>query len=156
MKKKRFARFLSLVLALALCCSVGILPAMASQRAVSVPTQHAPDTWYNTYHQWTATYYTYSSYIFEYLEYNGAGNTYIIITATALKPFTLELYSASTNQRLYTIPCSVYVDSEGYIARESFNMNNYIEDFYIVLRNNDPSAGSITLADQAYYIVERY
>lgn len=153
MKRKKSSRLLALFLALIMCCSLGALPAMASSRAVTIPTQYAPDSWYNVSHQWTATYYTYSSYIFTYLDVGGVGNNYIEVYAYAPKPFTLELYSASTNQLIYSEEASVCGDPVGYSAIGWFNWNIYIEDFYIILRNN--ASTDITLSDNAYYSVNR-
>lgn len=154
MKRKKCSRLVALFLALIMCCSVAPLPAMASSRAVTIPTQYAPDSWYNVPHQWTATYYTYSSYIFTYMDVGAVGNNYIDVYAYAPKPFTLELYSASTNQLLYRKEASLTGDPYGYAARGWFNLNIYIEDFYIILRNN--ASTDIVLSDNAYYYVNRF
>lgn len=69
--KKRF-----LCLVLAFCMVLGCMGSAAAatvpgqneggigNRAVSVPTSLAPSSWYGVAHNWTATYYTYSSYWF--------------------------------------------------------------------------------------------
>ncbi len=153
MKRKKFSRIVALFLALTMCCSIASLPATASSRAVTIPTQYAPDSWYNDHHQWTATYYTYSSYIFTYMDIGGVANSYIEVFAYAPKPFTLELYSAETNQLVYREEASPCGDPNGYAARGWFSWTIYIEDFYIILRNN--ASTDITLSDNAYYRVSR-
>lgn len=154
MKHKKYSRFVALLLALIMCFAIGASPAMASSRAISIPTQYAPDSFYNVAHQWTATYYTYSSYIFTFIdEYTECE---LGVFAKALKPFTLELYSASSNELLHEIVATRLSDSDTYYQADIAFCSRWmpIEDFYIILRNND--ATTITLADEATYYISNY
>lgn len=71
-------KIISIVLSLAMACSIMAVPAFAasaeqgatapvvgvSPRAVKPPTMEAPHSWYDAYHTFTCAQYTYSSYIF--------------------------------------------------------------------------------------------
>jgi len=89
-------------------------------------------------HNWTATQYTYSSYIFDTSEY-----PYLDVAADV--PFTLELYYADGT---YMGAIAPEYDSEKgkYYGAYFFYAD---EDYYMILRNNSSSP----ITSGAWYLV---
>lgn len=85
--KRTLKQWFALVLAVVCVFSVMITPAAAIEmRASREPTALAPRNWYNTPHQFTCTYYTFSSYLID-------STHYTTVEAESVKPFILELYT---------------------------------------------------------------
>lgn len=59
----------------------------STSRAVNIPTSYAPSNWYNKKHDWTAKYYTWSSYIFTC----GKGKYF---DCSATQPFKVQFFYA--------------------------------------------------------------
>ena len=156
MFKKKSFNICSLLLLVAMCASIFISPASAaSTRAIDIPTRYAPDSWYGVSHQWTAKYYTYSSYIFEYADVYGASGNYLEIVARAEKPFTLEIYDAD-NDSLISSSTATRSDM-GYSTSAWFieaMQPPFADSFYLILRND--SSSSISLDDNAFYTVTQH
>ena len=87
--KKTLNRISSLILALVCVFSIMVVPSSAVEtRATRDPTTLAPESWYWVSHQFTATYYTFSSYLID-------GSRLNIIAATCDKPFSIEVYTTN-------------------------------------------------------------
>lgn len=143
-------RLISIILALCTICSVGAVafaapPKTASPYAVSAPTTYAPSSWYGVPHQWTATYYTYSSYIFS------TDNT-SYFNSWADQPFTLEVYRPDGTLIMREVAVNnEYTQGryEANIRTAHHNEGLAIGPYYVILRNND----STPITQNAYYKV---
>lgn len=147
MKKKMISLLLVLALVVGVCpAAFAAAPEIASPRAVSIPTQYAPPSWYNTSHLFTCAQYTYSSYIFSsFNPYYGPSS----VSAWCDKPFQLELYDSDTNALVTTAVAEKIYDY--YRAEAMAWSNSDCASYYIILRNLSNSA--ITSADNGYYLV---
>lgn len=142
-------RFISIILALCTICSIcgsafATENALAAPRAVTVPTSYAPDSWYGVEHEWTARYYTYSSYIFDI-------SKSIYIDARADQPFSVEIYRPDGSQ-YYTDTAFYDSDSQQYKSSITLYHPAIYGDlsyYYIILRNNS----STPITQNAYYEV---
>lgn len=110
-------------------------------RAIYPPTKYAPDSWYNVEHQWTATYYTYSSYIFDTTRY-----MYLDIYARA--PFRIDFYHPDGTFWGSATP-EYNAMYEKYLGSYYLNPG---EDYYMVIYN----LSDTTISSGAYYKVGEY
>lgn len=120
------------------CCgslvtSAAEYPSGVETRAVSVPTEYAPHNFYECYHEWTAKYYTWCSYILDF-------NLSRTLDVTADQPFSVEFYyedgtyidqvSSSWRNGKYRLSYEVAVTSAH-------------DGYYFRIINEDPTGASI-------------
>ncbi len=108
-------------------------------RATSAPTTYAPSSWYNVQHNWTATYYTYSSYFFD-------TSAYPNLDVAANSSFTVEFYK--TNGTYIGSVTPSYNPSKGKYYG-AYYFNGWDPDYYMIIRNN----GSTPISSGAWYNV---
>ena len=144
--KKTLNRISSLILALVCVFSIMVVPSSAVEtRATREPTTLAPESWDWVSHQFTATYYTFSSYLID-------GSRLNIIAATCDKPFSIEVYT--TNDVMFDSVESEYMDStRSYAIGLQVNAGIY-DKFYFVIRNEGNTP--ITSNDHGWVDVSWY
>lgn len=139
-------RVLCLVLAMITCMSIAI-PASAtsdpddgviSDRAVTIPTQMAPASWYDTPHNWTAKYYTYSSYIF-----TSAGKE-LWVDVVGPQEFSVEFVSTDGKYDPYVLEAEPWGHGTYKVQADVTGMT-----FYMVITN----LGGGSILSDAYYNV---
>lgn len=139
-------RFLCLMLTMLTCLSLAI-PASAtydpgegiiSNRAVSIPTQMAPASWYDTTHNWTAKYYTYSSYIF-----TGVGKE-LWVDVVGPQKFSVEFVSTDGKYDPYVLKAEPWGNGNYKVQANVTGMT-----FYMVITN----LGGGSILSDAYYSV---
>lgn len=141
--KRTIKQWFALILAVACIISVMISPAVAVEpRASTEPTALAPMNWYNTPHQFTCTYYTFSSYLID-------ATHYTTVEAQSVKPFILELYTE--NDVMFD---SVRATQHSGIAPDASYYANIsgvegVDCYYFVIRN----AGTTPITDNDYSVV---
>ncbi|HKM34180.1 MAG TPA: hypothetical protein VJY54_05500 [Lachnospiraceae bacterium] len=108
------------------------------QRAVVAPTSYAPNSYYNVQHNWTATKYTYSSYIFDTSEY-----PYLDIAADV--PFSVEFYAPDGTFMVSVTP--EYDSEKGKYYGAYYFFDD--EDYYMIIRNGSSSP----ISSGAWYMV---
>lgn len=118
--KKRFISFLMA----ALTCVSLMMPASAATRGVNIPTQMAPSSWYDTEHNWTAKYYTYSSYIF-----SGVGEE-LWVDVIAPQKFSVEFVSTDGKYDPYTLEAEEFGGGTYKVQANVTGMT-----FYMIIRN---------------------
>lgn len=113
------------------------LPGVSPQ-AVSAPTSYAPSSWYNVQHNWTATKYTYSSYIFNTAKYP-------LLDIAANASFTVEFYTPDGTFLSSATPS--YNSEKGKYYGAYFFLPG--DDYYMIIRNNSGSP----ISSGAWYVV---
>ena len=101
---------------------------VAAPRATSVPTTMAPTSWYNTDHDVTAKYYTYSSYLFE------ANTTIWVCSELEVR---VDVYNV--NGELIDSKDASYQEFNGYVYGYTPD-----ETYYIVITNLSDTSISLT------------
>ena len=144
--KRTMKRAMSMVLALVCAFSIMIVPSSAVEpRASQEPTTLAPDSWYGTDHLFTATYYTFSSYLID-------GSRLNIISARCDKPFSIEVYT-TRDVMFDSVEAEYDSSSQQYITGLQVNDGRY-DEFYFVIRNEGSSP--ITNSDHGWVGVYYY
>ncbi len=134
---KKCITALSLVLCLA-SMNVSVYASEVVPYAVTKPTAFAPTSWYNTWHDWSAKYYTYSRYYF-------AKNSSAVITCE--KEFSVEFYSTD-GDLIYEEVAGWNVEWDSYYVHTGFPD----KDYYFVIYNESDS--TITTSDASYIVWE--
>lgn len=139
-------RISALMLVFACAFATMVTPSYAvDTRASKEPTQLAPESWYWSDHQFTATYYTFSSYLID-------GSRLNIISASCDKPFSIEVYT--TQDVMFDSVEAEYND--GFFQYQAgLQVNDGIYDeFYFVIRNEGSTP--ITSSDHGWVSVNWY
>lgn len=109
-------------------------------RASTRPTSYAPNSWYNVDHYWTATSYTWSSYIFD------VSKGYFF-DCRANQKFSVEFYNANGTYR-----GTVVSDYWDYIGKQSVWIENaYENNYYVKIVNNSSSSITSGATYKAYF-----
>ena len=116
------------------------LSAEAVTRAITPPTTYAPDSYYDTWHQWTAVNYTYTSYLF-----NRPYTYGMDVLGPSDKTYCVEFYNPDDS---YIGEVTSESSSFGQVVLTYFNAN---VPFYAIIRNT--SGTPITVSDNAQYLV---
>lgn len=140
-------KVISLLLAVLTCVGItfsaaAVEPADApsvNPRAVSIPTQMAPASWYDTPHAWTARYYTYSSYIF------ASNGQELYVDVVAPQPFSVEFVSTDGKYDTYTLDAWEWSTDGMYAVQADVTGMT----FYMVIHNE----GTDSILSNAYYNV---
>lgn len=108
-------------------------------RATKVPTTYAPASWYNVNHNWTAQYYTWSSYIFT------CGNGYYF-DCYAKQPFSVAFFFADGTEM---ITYDAEWNGRSYELLTEMDGAPASTGYYVKIINNDSQA----INSDAYYKV---
>lgn len=111
-------------------------------RAITEPTTFAPQSWYGVTHAWTAKYYTWSSYIFDF----AAGYYFRCV---AMQPYSVEFYY---DDGTYMATVESYRSGEAYVVEVSMSGSSSTghDGYYVKIVNE----GSQTISSGATYFVD--